>query len=85
MTTQEAVEHLSNALREDQQYYYTWQSNIAMQFKDHFHRDYLDKGVHDIANDAAKAFLDLLISIPRSSEERATEKKIKRLKRRGGG
>jgi hypothetical protein len=54
-------------------YYYSWQANIAMAFKDEFCRKYEEGGekgavyeledldIHEIANDAAKNFLDLLI------------------------
>lgn len=52
-------------------YYYSWQSNIAMAFKDRFHQYVkeeatnevivMDYDLHKIANDAAKNFLDLLI------------------------
>ncbi len=48
-------------------YYYAWQSNIAMAFKDEFDRfrkinkNVSSKDVHKIANDAAKNFLDQLI------------------------
>ena len=61
--TKQAVETLCKALREDSDYYYSWQANIAMQFKDEMGRGgyEVDEQVHEIANDAAKAFLDLLI------------------------
>jgi hypothetical protein len=61
ITTKEAVDQLRKALKEDSQYYYAWQSNIAVQFQDHFRQDCLHKGVHEISNNAAKAFLDLLL------------------------
>lgn len=57
------------ALREQEDYYYAWQANIAMAFYDEFlrHREKVGrermnaKDVHTIANQAAKNFLDLLI------------------------
>jgi hypothetical protein len=53
-------------------YYYTWQANIAMAFYDEFHRElekrtgftrylFIENGIHEIANNAAKSFLNLLI------------------------
>lgn len=38
MTTKEVVEQLIKALKEDQEYYYSWQANIAMAFQDEFER-----------------------------------------------
>lgn len=64
------------ALREQPDYYYAWQSNIAMAFKDNMQwaAGYTEDGdggnriykvtpeqLHQIANDAAKHFLNLLI------------------------
>ena len=76
MTTKDAVNHLTNELGKDKSegsYYYTWQANIAMAFYDEFEKQsdlhekftkwlMLENGVHEIANKAAKNFLDLLIS-----------------------
>ena len=64
-----AIKVLQKHLSEDKSegsYYYSWQANIAMAFKDEMARYMpLDvKGteeVHQIANRAAKNFLDLLI------------------------
>ncbi len=60
------IEELSKDKSEGS-YYYSWQANIAMAFKDEFYRETL-KGhtgnnvdVHKVANQAAKNFLDLLI------------------------
>jgi len=67
MTTEEAVLHLQKALKEDPGYYYGWQANIAMAFKDEYHKraalgHHIDgETIHEIANDAAKRFLDLLL------------------------
>lgn len=36
ITTKQAIEQLTKALRGDQEYYSSWQANIAMQFKDEF-------------------------------------------------
>jgi len=71
MTTPEAVSHLISELKKDEGYYYSWQANIAMAFKDEFHRQAGQPGevkhvnsddIHEIANQAAKNFLNLLIS-----------------------
>jgi len=61
----EAVSVLSKALKEDNDYYYGWQSNIAMAFKDEYNRNrknYMNSDdIHKVANEAAKNFLNLLI------------------------
>jgi hypothetical protein len=68
----EAVETLVTALSEDKSegsYYYSWQANIAMAFKDEFddrvggiraNVPVTKELVHEISNNAAKRFLDLL-------------------------
>ena len=51
------------ALRKDKQYYYVWQSNIAMAFYDEALRQHSRDShhrIHTIANQAARNFLDLL-------------------------
>lgn len=60
MTTKEAVEHLCSELLKDSGYYDSWKANIAMSFKDEFYRSYLNKGIHEISNNAAENFLDML-------------------------
>lgn len=74
-----AVDTLCKALRSDESFYYAYQANIAMAFKDEFWRnihshadlDLMDvETLHIIANQAAKNFLDLLIKDkPSTSEE----------------
>lgn len=68
---QKAVEILCDELSKDKSegsYYYSWQANIAMAFKDEIarmkiQRNYLtSEDVHQASNQAAKNFLDLLIS-----------------------
>ena len=63
-----AVGALIKALSEDKSegsYYYSWQANIAMAFKDEWER-YDEKGyckkehLHMVANNAAKNFLNML-------------------------
>lgn len=75
-----AVEVICKALREDKSegsYYYSWQANISMAFKDVCDRDgCIDKSnipfskIHEMANTAAKNFLDLLIKKPMDNESR---------------
>lgn len=68
------TENLFEKLRNEPDLYYAYQSNIAMAFKDEFtriancHETKIDKlyivsgeMLHEIANDAAKNFLNLLI------------------------
>jgi len=61
-----AVKILLTALKNDEDYYYSYQANIAMAFKDEYDRNnkkYKNrKDIHDIANQAAINFLNLLIS-----------------------
>lgn len=58
------VKTLIKALKGDKDYYYMWQSNIAMMFYDEYRRDKKQyksfNDIHRIANQAAKNFLDLL-------------------------
>lgn len=64
-----AIKALTKALAEDTSegsYYYTWQANIAMAFYDEYRREMGDSPkmnvfIHEIANNAAKNFLNLLI------------------------
>ena len=66
---EKAVKTLSKALRNDSELFYAYQANIAMQFKDQYAVKRKEKGysymntddVHEVANDAAKSFLALLI------------------------
>lgn len=60
MTTAEAIKHLSKELKDDPDYWRSWKANIAIQFQDEFHRDYKEKGIHEISNNAAQRFLELL-------------------------
>jgi hypothetical protein len=61
MTTKEAVVHLVSELKKDEGYYMSWQANIAMQFKDECKRQGVTlPGIHEISNNAAKNFIDLL-------------------------
>lgn len=61
-------DNITNKIKNDKQLFYAYQSNIAMQFIDNYHyyktnnKKYLNKkDVHKIANDAAKAFLNIWI------------------------
>lgn len=58
-----AFDIITEKLKTDSDYYYSWQSNIAMQFQDVMHKaDYDFSNLHKLSNEAAKNFLDLLIS-----------------------
>lgn len=58
-----AVETLIRALAEDEQFYYAYQSNIAVQFQDEMVGCGIDvKTIHEKSNNAAKKFLDLFIA-----------------------
>ena len=58
---------ISLELKNDPDYYIAWQANIAMAFKDEVNRlkpitnRWDRQDVHEIANQAAKNFLNLLI------------------------
>ena len=60
-----AINVLQKELAKDKSegsYYFAWLSNIAMSFVDAFEADLVDADIYKIANNAAKNFLDLLIS-----------------------
>jgi len=62
METKEAIDKLRTELSKDDSYYYSWQSNIAMAFLDELVKwGYRLPDQHEIANQAAKNFLDMLI------------------------
>lgn len=62
------IDKLCSALIKDAGYRLTWEANIAMAFKDTFHEQYLHKGVHEIANEAAKRFINILITTGRNND-----------------
>ena len=59
------IKKLKKALRDDINFYYGWQANIAIAFQDEYARSnkrYKNRqDVHDISNKAAQNFLNLLI------------------------
>ena len=62
----DAVKTVTKAIREDKELYIAYQANIAMPFQDEFKRQMGQIGrnaaienIHEIANNAAKYFLDL--------------------------
>jgi len=66
------IKELVKELRKDKEpgsYYHSWQCNIAVAFQDEFNRSYVKNGVHEISNQAAKNFLDLLIYVDEKKEE----------------
>ena len=61
MKIKKAVNTLRKVLNKDQNLYYGYQSNIAMAFVDEFNRNYDDKSIRCVANQAAKNFLNTFI------------------------
>lgn len=69
MRLKKAIKILIKGLRGDKDFYYGWQANIAMAFKDKYYnykkkknkRWLNQKDIHEIANESAKEFLNLLI------------------------
>ena len=64
------IKDLVNKLKKDSDFYYAYQSNIAVKFQDEY-KKFKNKSnnkkpnfddIHYISNEAAKKFLDLLIS-----------------------
>jgi hypothetical protein len=69
METKDAVNKISKELKTDLGYYFSWQSNIAMSFLDELSRaGYKLPNQHEIANNAAKNFLNLLIGTDITNE-----------------
>ena len=63
MEFKEAFDIVAKQLREDEGYYIAWQSNIAMAFYDTLSwAGYQFPEMHKLSNDAAKRFIDMLIS-----------------------
>lgn len=62
MDAKYAVTILVDELSKDPHYFYAWQANIAMAFKDECSRNNVDfESLHEVANQAAINFLNLLI------------------------
>lgn len=62
MDVKKELDVVRKALKEDEGYYFSWQSNIAMAFVDACHREGIGHSkLHAAANTAAKNFLNLLI------------------------
>jgi hypothetical protein len=69
ITTAEAVEQLVNHLSSDEGYYFSWQANIAVSFMDKLREKGYDlPDQHEIANEAAKVFLDRLIYVVKKGQ-----------------
>ena len=66
-----AIERITTAMNNDKSpgsYYYSWQANIAMAFVDEWNRwDKPECYIHEVANNAAKNFLELLCAKPSQS------------------
>ena len=56
------IDELVKALKKDNNFYYGWQSNIAVAMQDAYRQAKEKSDIHAISNDGAKRFLDLLIS-----------------------
>ena len=78
ITIEQALNRLRQELQKDNgpySYFYAWQSNIAMSFYDSYVRQFNTlqgnrhhlKRIADIANDAAKSFLELLCNQPNNT------------------
>lgn len=56
-----------DTIKKDKELYYAYQANIAMAFKDEYHRCKKKhknlKDIHEIANKAACYFLNLLLNV----------------------
>lgn len=63
ITVKQAVDRLCQELKNDPELYYAYQANIAMAFYDEYRKSVKDKTIHEISNDAAKRFLNLLIGM----------------------
>ena len=76
----DSITDIRKSLRKDKEYYYGWQANIAMAFKDatylykkkHKKQNLSEKDIHIIANEAAMNFLNLLMKP--SKEEKRNDK-----------
>lgn len=65
MAINKEINILKKTLKKDKDYYYSWQSNIAMAFYAEAKRNKVKvstEKLHQISNDAAKNFLNLLCS-----------------------
>lgn len=62
MDLKQAIEILRKELINDKDYFYSWQSNIAIPFQDVAHRMIEERVLHKLSNEAAKRFLNLLIN-----------------------
>lgn len=72
MNYKDAFEICRKEILQDRGFFFTWQSNIAMSFYD----EMTDNGfnfpkLRDMCNNAAKTFLNLLLSPPAGEEESA--------------
>lgn len=65
VTLERSIQKLGSELKEDPEYFYAWQANIAMAFFDEYRRNNKKYKNRDdllkISNEAAKNFLSLII------------------------
>lgn len=64
MNIKEFMDKLVETMKEDSDYLFSWQSNIAMGFIDAYNEASDKSNIHEIANAGAKRFLDLLTYTP---------------------
>jgi hypothetical protein len=75
MKVSKAITKIQKALIKDEDYRRGWEANIAMAFKDahsiaSINKKYLNKkDIHNIANTAARNFINLLIQNPSKDHE----------------
>lgn len=64
ITTAQAMNHLTETLKNDSDFRLCWEANIAMAFKDQFSfsgHKHDPEIIHEVANKAAAAFIDQFI------------------------
>lgn len=75
ITNSEAYETLMHNIAEDDSYYYSWQSNIAMSIYDEFiNAGYRFPEMHKLCNQGAIRFLDMAIQLAKKEPHDADRK-----------
>lgn len=68
METKDAIKHLVTELKKDEGYYYSWQSNIAVQLQDACKEIGIQfPQLHEVSNRAAMRFLEVLCTYPKDN------------------
>ena len=60
--TKNIIADLVKLLKEDKEYFYFWQANIAVAMQDAYANAKDKKDIHAISNEGAKNFLKILIN-----------------------